>query len=174
MHRTIDIHGRAGSAVEMTIGSPPRPTGPSSSQATKRVRRPETASSDRSAGHARHRHPPGSSSTMRACLASGGGYVGIEVFFVISGFVITGLLLRDTRGRAHVASQLLRAPGPSHHAGRDVGARRERDRRLCLLGPLSGNQTGNDGRWASVFLINIHFESNGTNYLCRSAAAFPH
>ena len=34
-----------------------------------------------------------------------------------------------------------------------------------VLGPLIGNQTADDGRWASVFLINVHFTANGTNYL---------
>jgi peptidoglycan/LPS O-acetylase OafA/YrhL len=95
-----------------------------------------------------------------------GGYVGIEVFFVISGFVITGLLLREHESTGHTSLRSF--------YGRRV-------RRIMpaatlviivtviaayvLLGPLSGNQTANDGRWASVFLINIHFASNGTNYL---------
>jgi peptidoglycan/LPS O-acetylase OafA/YrhL len=95
-----------------------------------------------------------------------GGYVGIEVFFVISGFVITGLLLREREGTGHTSLRSF--------YGRRV-------RRIMpaatlviivvvvasyvLLGPLSGNQTANDARWASVFLINIHFAANGTNYL---------
>jgi peptidoglycan/LPS O-acetylase OafA/YrhL len=32
-----------------------------------------------------------------------GGYVGIEVFFVISGFVITGLLLREREATGHTS-----------------------------------------------------------------------
>ena len=87
-----------------------------------------------------------------------GGYVGIEVFFVISGFVITGLLLREREGTGHTSLRSF--------YGRRV-------RRIMpaatlviivtvivsyvVLGPLIGNQTADDGRWASVFLINVHF-----------------
>jgi peptidoglycan/LPS O-acetylase OafA/YrhL len=95
-----------------------------------------------------------------------GGYVGIEVFFVISGFVITGLLLRE---RASTGSTSI-----LNFYGRRV-------RRILpaatlviiitviasyiVLGPLTGDRTSIDARWASVFLINIHFQSIGTNYL---------
>jgi len=34
-----------------------------------------------------------------------------------------------------------------------------------VLGPLSGAQTANDARWASLFLVNVHFANSGTNYL---------
>jgi peptidoglycan/LPS O-acetylase OafA/YrhL len=107
-----------------------------------------------------HAHVPG----------LGGGYVGVDVFFVISGFVITGVLLRE---RASTASTSILS-----FYGRRV-------RRIIpaatlviisaviasyvLLGPLSGNQTAGDARWASVFLINIHFASAGTNYLSAQA-----
>ena len=103
-----------------------------------------------------HAHVPG----------LGGGYVGVDVFFVISGFVITGVLLRE---RASTGSTSI-----LHFYGR-------RARRIIpaatlviitavvasyvLLGPLSGNQAAGDGRWASVFLINFHFADSGTNYL---------
>jgi peptidoglycan/LPS O-acetylase OafA/YrhL len=103
-----------------------------------------------------HAHVPGLS----------GGYVGVDVFFVISGFVITGVLLRE---RASTGSTSILT-----FYGRRV-------RRIIpaatlvivaaviasyvLLGPLSGNQTAADARWASVFLINFHFASTGTNYL---------
>ena len=103
-----------------------------------------------------HAHVPG----------LGGGYVGVDVFFVISGFVITGLLLRE---RASTGSTSI------------LGFYGRRVRRIIpaatlviivavvasyvALGPLTGNQTAVDARWASVFLINIHFASTGTNYL---------
>jgi peptidoglycan/LPS O-acetylase OafA/YrhL len=95
-----------------------------------------------------------------------GGYVGVDVFFVISGFVITGLLLREraARGRTSLA----------HFYGR-------RARRIIpaatlvivvvvlatyrVLGPVTGNQTAIDSRWTAVFLANFHFASLGSNYL---------
>jgi peptidoglycan/LPS O-acetylase OafA/YrhL len=95
-----------------------------------------------------------------------GGYVGVDVFFVISGFVITGVLLREHASTG--STSILNFYG-------------RRVRRIIpaatlviiaaviasfvLLGPLSGDQTASDARWASVFLINIHFASTGTNYL---------
>jgi peptidoglycan/LPS O-acetylase OafA/YrhL len=95
-----------------------------------------------------------------------GGYVGIEVFFVISGFVITGLLLRERErsGRTSLRSfygRRVRRIMPAATLVIIVAVIAA----YIVLGPLSGNQTANDGRWASVFLINIHFSANGTNYL---------
>jgi peptidoglycan/LPS O-acetylase OafA/YrhL len=103
-----------------------------------------------------HAHVPG----------LGGGYVGVDIFFVISGFVITGVLLREHASTG--ATSILNFYG-------------RRSRRIIpaatlviitvvigsyvLLGPLTGAQTAGDGRWASVFLINIHFATGGTNYL---------
>ena len=94
-----------------------------------------------------------------------GGFIGVDVFFVISGFVITGLLLRErTRHRAGV---LL-----------DFSARRARRIIPAVtlvilvtvlatyhwLGALRGNEVAGDGRWSAVFLANVHFISQGTNY----------
>jgi peptidoglycan/LPS O-acetylase OafA/YrhL len=95
-----------------------------------------------------------------------GGYVGIEVFFVISGFVITGLLLRehDSTGRTSLRSfygRRVRRIMPAATLVIIVTVIAS----YVLLGSLIGNQTANDGRWASVFLINVHLAANGTNYL---------
>ena len=95
-----------------------------------------------------------------------GGYVGVDVFFVISGFVITGLLLRE-RSSTNKTSLL------SFYA--------RRVRRILpaatlvilvtvffsylYLGNVVANSVANDGRWAAAFLSNFHFESVGTNYL---------
>jgi peptidoglycan/LPS O-acetylase OafA/YrhL len=95
-----------------------------------------------------------------------GGYVGIEVFFVISGFVITGLLLRERAGTGHTSlrsfyGRRVRRIMPAATLVIIVTVIAS----YALLGPLIGNQTADDGRWASVFLINVHFTSTGTNYL---------
>jgi peptidoglycan/LPS O-acetylase OafA/YrhL len=95
-----------------------------------------------------------------------GGYVGVDVFFVISGFVITGLLLRERTGTGKTSIL-------------DFYARRAR--RILpaatlvilvtvvavyvLLGSVDGNNVADDGRWAAVFLANYHFLEVGTNYL---------
>ena len=95
-----------------------------------------------------------------------GGYVGVDVFFVISGFVITGVLLRE---RATENSTSL----PRFYARR---ARRILPAATLViivtvtvayhyLGPLTGHETAIDGQWAAVFLANFHFAASQTNYL---------
>jgi peptidoglycan/LPS O-acetylase OafA/YrhL len=98
--------------------------------------------------------------------ALSGGYIGVDVFFVISGFVITGVLLREraVSGRTSLLS----------FYGR-------RCRRIIpaatlvilatvfltyfFLGSVGGSRTATDGRWAAIFLANFHFISTGTSYL---------
>jgi peptidoglycan/LPS O-acetylase OafA/YrhL len=103
-----------------------------------------------------------------------GGYVGIEVFFVISGFVITGLLLREreSTGRTSILSFYGR------RARRIIPAAT-----LVVivtviasyhwLGSLMGHETAVDGRWAALFLANVHFEAVHTNYLVAQAPPSP-
>ena len=95
-----------------------------------------------------------------------GGYVGVDVFFVISGFVITGVLLREraSSGRTSILA----------FYGR-------RCRRIIpaatlviivtvflsyfFLGTVGGSRAAIDGRWAAVFLANFRFIATGTSYL---------
>ncbi len=95
-----------------------------------------------------------------------GGYVGVDVFFVISGFVITGLLLRErsnTGGTSilHFYARRVRRilPAATLVILAAVFAS------YVALGFVSGNNVADDGRWAAVFLSNFHFEANETNYL---------
>ena len=103
-----------------------------------------------------HAHVPG----------IGGGYVGVDVFFVISGFVITGVLLRErvSTGSTSIASfyaRRVRRIIPAATLVIVVAVLAS----YVVLGPVSGAQTASDARWASFFLINVHFANTGTNYL---------
>jgi peptidoglycan/LPS O-acetylase OafA/YrhL len=95
-----------------------------------------------------------------------GGYVGVDVFFVISGFVITGLLLRERQATDETSivafyARRMRRILPAATlviAAAVVGT-------FIVLGTLAGVGAANDGRWAAAFLANFHFESVGTSYL---------
>ncbi|HTZ07938.1 MAG TPA: acyltransferase family protein [Acidimicrobiales bacterium] len=106
--------------------------------------------------------------------ALSGGYVGVDVFFVISGFVITGVLLRERAdtGRTSVLAFYGRRcrriiPAASLVIVVTVVLA------YLLAGPAVGSQTAADGRWASVFLANVHFASQGTNYLASQQPPSP-
>ena len=103
-----------------------------------------------------------------------GGYVGIEVFFVISGFVITGLLLRERAATGHTSLRSFYG----RRARRIIPAAT-----LVIivtvivtyhsLGPLVGHETAVDGQWAALFLANVHFEAVHANYLVAQAPPSP-
>ncbi len=94
-----------------------------------------------------------------------GGYVGVDVFFVISGYVITGVLLRERTGSGR--NSILAFYG-------------RRSRRIIpaatlviiatvlasyhWLGFIFGGYTAKDGRAAATFWVNFRFIATGTNY----------
>jgi peptidoglycan/LPS O-acetylase OafA/YrhL len=103
-----------------------------------------------------------------------GGFVGVDVFFVISGFVITGLLLREraTSGRTsilHFYARRMRRilPAATLVVLTTVAVG------YLKLGVVAGNSIANDGRWAAVFLANFHFEALGTNYFTATLPPSP-
>jgi peptidoglycan/LPS O-acetylase OafA/YrhL len=94
-----------------------------------------------------------------------GGYVGVDVFFVLSGFLITGLLLKEQeRGKrislvgfyARRARRIL--PAGTLVLAVTVLAS------VLLIGGNSSVRTAEDAQWAAILMSNIHFIQQGTNY----------
>jgi len=104
-----------------------------------------------------------------------GGYIGVDVFFVISGFVITELLMRDPNFNAPTWQERVR--GLPRSMGRFYGRRIRRIMpaatlvmlgtalaSYAYLGPFISVPLLDDLRWASTFRANFHFITVGMDY----------
>jgi peptidoglycan/LPS O-acetylase OafA/YrhL len=100
-----------------------------------------------------------------------GGFIGVDVFFVLSGFLITGLLLADVgkprrQAIAEFYSRRARRILPAAAltlVATDVVAYR-------LLNVVRAKQAMQDSGAAAFFTANLHFSNQGTDY---SAASQP-
>jgi peptidoglycan/LPS O-acetylase OafA/YrhL len=94
-----------------------------------------------------------------------GGYIGVDMFFVVSGFVITGLLLRDAdRGLGSALADFycrrIRRIAPAATVtlvGTLVIG-------VIVAGPRLDPSLPSDVRWASLFAGNFRLISAGSNY----------
>ncbi len=100
-----------------------------------------------------------------------GGYIGVDVFFVVSGFLITRLLVRERVATGRISLRTFYArrarrllPAATLVLVAVVAAS------YLLLNPLRAHDTAVDASWAAVFAANIHFARVGTDYLASSAA----
>ena len=95
-----------------------------------------------------------------------GGYVGVDVFFVISGFLITSLLLNEQVKSGHISITRFYArrvrrilPASTLVVLFTVFAT------YLWLGFIAGNEAAEDAKWTALFAANIHFALVGTDYL---------
>jgi len=98
-----------------------------------------------------------------------GGFFGVDIFFVVSGFVITGVLLRERTSRGTVSI---------------TGFYARRVRRILpaatlvliatvfatyhWLSFIAGALNANDAKYVAAFIGNFHFASTGTQYFASS------
>jgi peptidoglycan/LPS O-acetylase OafA/YrhL len=103
-----------------------------------------------------------------------GGFVGVDVFFVISGYLITGLLLRerDRSGRIDLAGFYARRvrrllPAALAVVAVTVGVS------ALVLSPVQFPDVAADGAAAALYVSNYRFALSATDYFAADAAPSP-
>ncbi|MGZ4464621.1 MAG: acyltransferase family protein [Nocardioides sp.] len=103
-----------------------------------------------------------------------GGFVGVDVFFVISGFLITTLLVEEAERDRHVsllgfyarrARRIL--PAATLVVVVTVAAS------LVVLSAVEARSAIEDALWATFFAANVKFAADGTDYFNAEAAPSP-
>lgn len=103
-----------------------------------------------------------------------GGYVGVDVFFVISGFLITGLLVHDIEraGRVRFLNFYARRARRILPAAAIVLSATALASTV-VLGVLQARSELTDTLWAAFFAANIHFILVGTDYFATNLGTSP-
>jgi peptidoglycan/LPS O-acetylase OafA/YrhL len=103
-----------------------------------------------------------------------GGYIGVDVFFVLSGFLITGILLAEFADRGRIslpgfylrrARRILPAAALTLVAT-DIAAHH-------LLNVVRAREAVSDSIWSALFAANVHFARQGTDYFAQGQPPSP-
>jgi len=103
-----------------------------------------------------------------------GGYVGVDVFFVISGFLITGLLVRELEGtgtislRGFYARRAKRLLPLSAVLLTAVGVLS-----MILLSPLRNTEVAGDIIASALYVANWHFAAQSVDYFAQGLEPSP-
>jgi len=103
-----------------------------------------------------------------------GGYVGVDVFFVISGFLITGLLVRELEGtgtislRGFYARRAKRLLPLSVVLLATVGVLS-----MILLSPLRNTEVAGDIIASALYVANWHFAAQSVDYFAQGLEPSP-
>ena len=103
-----------------------------------------------------------------------GGFIGVDIFFVISGFVITQQMLKNylISGKGFLLNFYARRirrilPSALLVTITTIWATHK------FLGPVASNNANLDGGWATIFLSNFHFQTNSLDYFAAGTQVSP-
>ncbi|WP_300678212.1 acyltransferase family protein [Nocardioides sp.] len=101
-----------------------------------------------------------------------GGFLGVDVFFVISGFLITGLLVHEAKTRGRISLPGFWARRARRVLPAATGVLVATLATTAYVGSVSATeQAGTDAIWASGFLANLHLVLEGTDYFASGTAS---
>ena len=103
-----------------------------------------------------------------------GGFIGVDIFFVISGFVITQQMSQLHRDSPRTFlqdfySRRIRRILPAAVLVTIVSVLAA----AYFLGPVAGNEAKLDGGWVTIFLGNYHFHSQALDYFATGKQSSP-
>ena len=96
-----------------------------------------------------------------------GGFVGVDVFFVISGYLITGVLVAGISGGRVQLSEFFAKRAKRILPAAAFVLISTATAAALLLNPVRAGEVFRDSAWAAGFLANVKFAHDGTDYFSK-------